>query len=503
MGKTAFALMVAFVLVSLGRAGVVGQLRRQKAAALFDEFRRRGQPVTWADMKPPPIPDDQNAVEVYRRILADPEFCQAMDLTVLPKPSPPAPPATAPSTAASSGKAPQEFRLVSGPVADSNAEKLCNMLCDDEFRRAHPEWARQFLSLIRRPLATARQARGRRADFKIDFTQPQWKVRIDDLAKFTRMAYALRTAALVAHDQGDDATAVEYLRNSRAVGEALYSVPLLVGQMVAVSNDSILASTVESIAPTFAIGRMPTSANPEEVRALIADLVNTRSAHKNLARAMTAERTLAYEFQKAVFSGQGVNALADLASSPDHREFNPPFLVPLVRSVSGPLWTLQATEHARFMDQLVADAQAGSYSGAVARERTWPSSPVPYGQLNPLRQVCHFLTHMFKPDFERGFVINYRGLAMRRMAAVALAVRLHEAEHGKRPATLADSARPSFRQFRKIRSIPATAASSTSRASSIRFSIATDAILRITVGATPPDAVESRSPWIGWTSPSF
>ncbi len=51
-------------------------------------------------------------------------------------------------------------------------------------------------------------------------------------------------------------------------------------------------------------------------------------------------------------------------------------------------------------------------------------------------QWIHFLKEIIKPSVMESLTLHFRLIAMRRMAATALAMRMYELDHGRRPETL-------------------------------------------------------------------
>jgi hypothetical protein len=76
------------------------------------------------------------------------------------------------------------------------------------------------------------------------------------------------------------------------------------------------------------------------------------------------------------------------------------------------------------------------------REPTWPAVqkelPEFVLQTSWMGRVTHWLSQMLSPAIDRAIMLHFRGLAQRRMAAIALALRLYEIDHGRRPAELSE-----------------------------------------------------------------
>jgi hypothetical protein len=104
----------------------------------------------------------------------------------------------------------------------------------------------------------------------------------------------------------------------------------------------------------------------------------------------------------------------------------------LLAWVMRPLFKSEGVFVLRTLGAFMNAARESNYPRAVA------AMPQDIEYSDPLDALLHPLTRMLLPSFERAFVLHYRALAMRRMAAVALAIRLFEIDYGRRPDRLDD-----------------------------------------------------------------
>jgi len=76
------------------------------------------------------------------------------------------------------------------------------------------------------------------------------------------------------------------------------------------------------------------------------------------------------------------------------------------------------------------------------REETFPAAkakmPVYEAPKSKIEMLTKLLSSILTPSLDRAVAVCYRQLAMRKMAAVALAIRLYEIDTGSRPEELAD-----------------------------------------------------------------
>lgn len=83
---------------------------------------------------------------------------------------------------------------------------------------------------------------------------------------------------------------------------------------------------------------------------------------------------------------------------------------------------------------------------SVARESSWTAAEATVLKNERLAQQVRVgarrylrpFSAIILPSWERAFIVHFRNLARRRLAAVALALRLYELDHGQRPEQLAD-----------------------------------------------------------------
>ena len=87
------------------------------------------------------------------------------------------------------------------------------------------------------------------------------------------------------------------------------------------------------------------------------------------------------------------------------------------------------------MKRMTAMVEAAGKANDVAGKRRMPAAMAPANFAESLRQP---LSSMLMPAFGRITFLHFWTLASRRRAAVGLAARLYEVDHGRRPATVAD-----------------------------------------------------------------
>jgi hypothetical protein len=170
------------------------------------------------------------------------------------------------------------------------------------------------------------------------------------------------------------------------------------------------------------------SATREQVEDLLDDLVDDAWYRLGMSQAMLGERMLALDTIRQTAEGKMSIAAATGLVVPA----TPTLWIKLVQYPVAPLLYLEGLAVLRDFSRCLR---------ASARP-DWPSvaSELPSEQRE--EAFLEFLLHPFsRGEFTRfnwTFALHFRTLAMRRMAAVALAIRLYQVDHGRRPETLAD-----------------------------------------------------------------
>lgn len=428
VGKCFFGLLVLFIVASAGGRVWWGWYADRQYQAVVDRIRARGEPVTWAEMKPPSIPDDQNAVEVYKRVLAMPEFQKAMDLTVAPKSA--TQPAAQAGGASGGPSAVDEFVLLDKPLGYGKGEALREKLDDKEFRSKHPEFVKTFLRVSERLLAEMAKAHGLNSDWKLNYDQSLMKAVHPGLTEYVNLVRIPWICALAAHDRGDDALAIECMGIGWDVGESPQSGQMLVPHLVSVTDQTLVSLAIEQLAVDLRVGAAPAAGRPE-VEELISRLLDMRGTTSSLSRAFMTERAFGQDAIRMIL--EDPRSISQLQGEYEPR---PSRTIPLparalISLASGPMWKMQASEHMEFMDSYVLAAKSGPAS-FTAPTPGWMNNPT------PLDHVTHAMSMLLTPALSRVFAFQNRTLATRRMSATALAIRLYELDNGKRPATLAE-----------------------------------------------------------------
>ena len=380
------------LVVLLGGVGVwywSGKSAESRLEALLAEYRAAGQPVDLEDFDPPATADEDNAAllliraaEAVRVSSEQRKFLSEANTDVFRR------------------------RLDElGQIVQANAEAL------DLVRKARPLKGVDWGLRLRRPI-------GQTVSSSLDLLRPQ-----------RELVRLLIAAAIYHHLTGNDAEAVALLRDALAAAETVREMPLLLATLVAMAEEALTRSAIEEISADLSVrakgaggsgGTGP--ADRQEVRRLIADLLDTERTRKALRRTLFAERAIFIDMVKPgsdggldIYTGQPPSMLQRLETT----AMNPIYRRDLLRTI----------ENITALDE-------------AARETDWPAAkaklPPPSQSKSPAVNWTRPFSGILSPSLIRALELDYRARAMRKMAATALAIRLYEIDHGRRPNELGE-----------------------------------------------------------------
>jgi hypothetical protein len=379
----ALSLVAAPFIVTAVRTHTAERLLREQLAI----YRSRGEPVTLADLQPPPVADGDNGALVLRAAIAS--------LDVHPD--------------ATNGYEETPLRL-----PWTNGEQI---------------QAREELSAYRLALHYLRSATTKPAiDWKILLRSPLFQMKYRELESLRALANHAALAMLDAHVRGDDAEALRYGNDliylSRATDQMAGG---LVAHLVA---DGIMALACDKICQiTSELQVLPQSkgGHPvmrEQVNALIAELTNDQPQRDGQRRAFWQERVLFVDSMESILNGSLDPAMAQY-----------PVGLFFIRHYF--------LTDARVGIENVTDILA------AAESHDWP--PVQQREAGILREIENHpgtlrFTRLLIPSVSKPTLIDFRGRTERHVAVLRLALRLYAIDHkGHLPETL-DSLVPSYLQ---------------------------------------------------------
>ena len=367
-------ILVAALILWLWQVGVKNRLMAQVAA-----YRAAGEPIWVTDFAAPAVPDAQNA---------------AIDLA-----------AAADSIDEKSDAWTQYDKLNLGlPLIEQEQQAIAAVIKEDKagLDRAHQ--------------ATTKPA----VDWGLGFKSPIVLVRMDFLNKQRKLARALAADAVLAHQNGRDAAAMQRVEDVLFVSRAMEGQHTIVTHLVSVGVSALGIYWLEQIAPDLRIGPGAGAASPEQVRRIIAALLDDRPARQGLRDAFLGERAMCLDSVLSMSNG----TLSGTGSPM-------PFMKPGLAGLFRPLLLADARIMIVYDTQVMEAAGKSADMGAL--RRNLPPRPAEISASPNL----HVLANIMLPAMERFVETDFRGMTDRRLAATALAIRWYATEHdGKLPGTL-------------------------------------------------------------------
>ncbi len=214
---------------------------------------------------------------------------------------------------------------------------------------------------------------------------------------------------------GDAAGAVARLDDEVALADAAQRRPTLVGHLVAVGLSQVAAVTIDRVMPTIDV----TPADRPAVAALLARLQDERPDRDGARLGYQCERVFAVQALTDVADGTAGGQMGQAVPGPLRAVLRPVLLTDAAA----------AAEHLTAVEQIAATAP------------DWPAAraavPTTVAAATSAHPLLHLGLRMVVADHDRAIRVDFRGLANRRLAAVAVAARLYAADHaGRLPATL-------------------------------------------------------------------
>ena len=378
---------VLFVLALVGARLWWGHVADARLQAAIAKYRAAGQPVLVQDFVTPPLAPSENAALLLKQAMAT--VAWAPDVT--------------------------------------------NLISELRERTAIPPSAQRFLSQTGPGRTLIRQARSlSSADWGFTPTSPVISTLIPGLSPHRQLGQALCAAALYQHALGEDDEAVESLRDVLRLCRHVSAVaPLLMRTLFRISIDHMGAMVIEEIAPRLQISSddaadSVTSARRDPVQALIRELLDELEFRASFCHAIYGERMSALDTYSTLLTS-GLTPLSPRASGLATFVVQAPYRV---------LQPASALAVARLMDLYADAARAGADIDWPAAQAVAAAVRVPEHESLPARTA-----HAFWPDLAASIDVGasyFHTLFLRRAAAVALALRLYELDHGRRPSTLAE-----------------------------------------------------------------
>src|SRR5688500_16142166 len=244
------AALVACVIVALVAWSV---LERRGLNNRIDALRKAGEPVTPADLNSAPVPDEQNAVI---------ELSAAARII---------------DQKADTWKGADQLYSLRLPFSEADLKILRDGVTPNA----------AALPLVE--AATRKSGVG----WDLKFQSPMLLEKMPELSEQRKLANLLRYAALIAHQQGDDATAMRHMSELLFVSRAVDHYPTIIGHLVATGISAVASDLAGDIAPDLRIGENPPAASAAQVRDVIRQFLDENERRAGLIRAFEGDRVMA------------------------------------------------------------------------------------------------------------------------------------------------------------------------------------------------------------------
>ncbi len=286
-------------------------------------------------------------------------------------------------------------------------------------------------------LQFARQARQRhRADWKQTYRSPLIGVMLPSLNPSRTLAVLLGYTAIAHHLDGDDAEAIECIRDilhESAMTDA--DAATLVEHLVAVGINAMACSRLSEIVDEMAIEsdrpplrhastrpatRPAVPASRAQVKALIAELLDERAAIEGMVQSLHGEQAMVLDTVDWLTSKPGGSLTAITGGAGK----SPP--AQLIGAALRPMIRLSAV---RMSGRHSIRAENARNSNYPAMTSNLPNAERDMTTGTIVRQSTRLLERILEPSLDRVFVTQARQLAERRAVAIKLALRLYQLDH--------------------------------------------------------------------------
>jgi hypothetical protein len=365
-------LAIAYLLLAMTIVGVrlwwgaVAQRRLDEGVAAI---RATGEPAIAEDLNREKLPDADNAAYYYKQAIA----------TLNPNAESPAA-----SNYTYNGYPPFPRKWYAMAEASAAANKPAFDLVREGRKHPRVQWTSQYRS-------------------------PLLNLLLPHLNGIRNLANHVGDDALLQHLKGNDAEAIEQIKDIWALSQAAEQQSFLISHLVAVGVRALALNRLEVIAPELTIqGRSPTTrpgdrpASREQIDELLAMILDEEAEHAAAAHAYAGERL--FQIDSILY-------------------------YPKASKLLWPMFQLDAVSSMHNMDKLIASTTQPTLQTSLAAT-SGSMSPVP---LN----LAHVMSRTMVPSLNRARTTDFRVAAEARLAATIIAVRLYRLDHNDQfPPTL-------------------------------------------------------------------
>ncbi len=384
----------AFLILLVGARLWWGWEANRQLQAEIDRIIAAGEPIYPADFDPPPMRLEENAAKLY------------LDA---------------------------EATLNFGPTQGDFVSKFAGKYA--QIRKRIDEVEPFVLANTKAFQLVHRAGERKKVDWGGRIRSPAINFLMPNLSAHRHMSKTLSITATYHAERGDDLEALTTLLDAFRFSKAIDHETFLIGHLVATACRALVVHDIEHVAPMLSISRETRERDPDSattqrelVSLLITELLDDRSFQAALVRAMQTERMMMLDTVETVLR-DGIRSLLS---------GGPTVTVPahwLQRAMTFPLTPmlkLDALAGIRFQSALVDGAGKTNWPTARAG---FPPDPSDWPQLERLTRP---VSGVVIASLGRAVFLHFRLLAEMRMAAISLAIRLYEVDHGERPELLSE-----------------------------------------------------------------
>jgi len=279
----------------------------------------------------------------------------------------------------------------------------------------------------------ARQARAHPiVAWNMKLGSPAIMTLLPDLSTQRELATTLEMVAFVQHHRGDDAAAVQTIRDLHFVADGMQQyTPTIITHLVGIGIDAVTSATALNLSSDLAIANDSSTARPGAVPAtraavlqLIADLTDEHQYTLGGIQSIYGERWMALDTMKVAPQGT----------------------IPVNPSlhILHPATKLDAINILKSESQV---SQAIAQPTLFTANAMMPVLPARRGYQG-VSMLTHMFSSMMMPSLNLFVVTHYHGLTDRRAAVIALAIRLWRFDHDGKWAASLDELVPGY--FRAV-----------------------------------------------------
>jgi len=303
-------------------------------------------------------------------------------------------------------------------ASTGQGNQLLDLTDDRHTHASSGEEVRTIVEANTKALGLIRRARSLQAvDWGVRIRSPVMEsTAVVKLSPQRDLAKLVAGAARHAHYTGADSVAIAELRDLLVLSARLEKRPTLIAHLGTLAQSALCAHTVETIAPHVTLAdRAPKTDRPDaapagrdQLQALIGELLDERGTQESLLLALHCERMVELD---------GIQAFRDEVTG----------------FAFAPLADVAGARLLRDLSHVVA---------MVTQRQDWPAMRAWFvGAEAPASGLARFAS-LFRrvtiPSLRHAVELHYRAVCDRRMAATALAIRLYELDHDRRPEKLAE-----------------------------------------------------------------